>query len=362
MEDFSAVWLNTAATNAYTDITESVDELNTTGVELLSSTDDYLYFGFERRFEMIVFTLATAGTYTSLRWEYSNEMDEPSSWKKTIPSDDDLFSSINCHVGFKKLDAWQPVVFTTSSPHECTPPDELGRYWMRVSASAITLAAVASQIECVPYARYTTPEEVASMLQISEFTAATQPTYNRVEDIINQCESRLDYLTKKSWKYRVKSDEEHEFNLNGIKLMRKPIRSVVYVKIWNGSAYETKREARNGDFFSVDELGMLYFARYFMLPARMAMVGPHWWGWGLGEFTFPIKIKYIWGNDIDTDDNGGFISQLAAKMAAIELYRTHDYSIIAVSGLDKIPLDRKVDQWTLEVDEGIESLKSWEVF
>jgi len=362
MEYFSAVWLYDNGTTAYVNNTVEAEISGGTDFELMGETTDYQYFGFSRRFEMLIFTVGTVGSYGARTWEYTDDASDADSWARSIPLTDDAFASSTSYTQIKVPSDWASVAFSTSKPHAVAAvPDTTARYWLRCSVASVTTTAEISRIQMIPYARYTDPDKVASHLQIGDFSSSTQPTYNEVEDRIHEIESQIDYQTKKSWRYRIKTDEEHEFNLNGIRLMRKPIRSVSYLKIWNGSEYDTKTEARTSDFFYVAETGMIYFARYFLLPARLAMTGPHWWGWGLGEFTFPIQVKYVWGDDLDTSETGPFVTQLASKMTCVELYRTHEYSILAVSGLDKIPLDRKVDQWKLEIDDGIDSLRSIEV-
>ena len=49
-------------------------------------------------------------------------------------------------------------------------------------------------------------------------------------------------------------------------------------------------------------------------------------------------------------------------MAAIDVFTSHDYSIIATSGADRISLERKVDLWREETVEKAENLRGWEVF
>jgi len=55
------------------------------------------------------------------------------------------------------------------------------------------------------------------------------------------------------------------------------------------------------------------------------------------------------------------VFDLARKMAAIDVYQSHDYSVLTISGGDKVPLDRKIDNWKAEIEESLEKLRGWTV-
>ena len=59
---------------------------------------------------------------------------------------------------------------------------------------------------------------------------------------------------------------------------------------------------------------------------------------------------------------GPFVTEIAKKMAAIEVLKNSDFGNLAVSGLDRVPLQAKIQLFTTEVAEGIESLKGVEIF
>ena len=108
---------------------------------------------------------------------------------------------------------------------------------------------------------------------------------------------------------------------------------------------------------------MIQFSRYFLLPARFTSYNAPVWRWGGGEFTMPVKISYIHGKDIATDmREGGIVFDMARKLAAIEVLRDSDFGNVAVSGMDRMQIPDKINTWTQEIEERLDSLRSFETF
>lgn len=367
MQHLDTVWQYDNGTTEFVDNSVEAEIASGSTFEFLGETTDYFYFGFSRRFELLIFDIETVGNYGVLTWEYTDDQNDADSWARIIPITNYSFTT-DSYVAIKPRPNWAPVAFSVTKPHVVSSvPDSVIRYWLRVSAASVTTIATISEISCVPLASYTNPDLVAGALQLPDFSITTQPTFKEVEDAIARNESTIDYKTKKSWKYRTMLAEQHsdyeynEFNLTGIMLKHRPVKSITALEIWNGAGWEVKGQARTSDYFFIPETGIVYFSRYFLLPARMALTGPMWGSWGIGEFTFAVRIGYIWGNDIDTAIEGRMIEELCTKMTAVDIFRSHDYSILTVSGSDRVTLDRKIDQWTMEIEEDIESLKGWQV-
>ena len=77
----------------------------------------------------------------------------------------------------------------------------------------------------------------------------------------------------------------------------------------------------------------------------------------------PVKISYMYGKDIATDPReGGIVFDMARKLAAIDVLRDSDFGNLAVSGMDRIQLPQKIDGWTNEVEERLDSLRAFETF
>lgn len=316
-----------------------------------------VFYGAQTRFDSLIFELSGSNTLTNIHYYIWNG----TAWTEIMPRVGFDFSKTGGE-HFVNLTYWQPMVLTTTDPLTVdSVPDSNARYWLKMTATAASSTSTMVRIRCNPYARYTTPNKVSALLQVPEFTNSTVPTYAQVEDLIHRKEDKIDYRTKKAWRYCFVLGEQHEFNLTGFRLTRKDIIAVTSLQIWDGSSMETRAQARNEDYFVTPALGMVYFSRYFLLPARLAFTGPHWWGWGVGEFTYAVSVDYIYGRDLETDGQGYIIEDIATKMVARDIYMTHDYSVLAPGGSDRIQLESKIQHWDDEIEETLESLRSWEV-
>jgi hypothetical protein len=108
---------------------------------------------------------------------------------------------------------------------------------------------------------------------------------------------------------------------------------------------------------------MIQFSRYFLLPARFTSYNAPVWRWGGGEFTMPVKISYMYGKDIATDPReGGIAFDMARKLASIEVLRDSDFGNLAVSGMDRMQIPDKINGWTQEIEERLDSLRAFETF
>ena len=77
----------------------------------------------------------------------------------------------------------------------------------------------------------------------------------------------------------------------------------------------------------------------------------------------PIKITYLVGRDINTDARaGGIVHNAAKKLASIDIMRNADFGNLVVSGMDRVQVAQRIDSWTQDVEDALESLWSFEVF
>lgn len=84
---------------------------------------------------------------------------------------------------------------------------------------------------------------------------------------------------------------------------------------------------------------------------------------GGGEFMNPIRISYLYGRDINTNpQEAGIVYDMAKKLAAIDVVRSADFGNLVVSGADRIQLMQKVEGWSMEIDDKLDSLRAFEVF
>lgn len=356
---FTAVWTYSAASGTYTDRTIAAQKTTDAAFTAFSAAGDYLYLGSDRRFDLAGFYLGTVGSTGALTYEYARVSD----WEEFVPTFEYDFT-VNGAFGAEQLTGWTALAFSNTSPHSATPPDTTARYWVRISAASVTTAPTISYIEMRPYTAYCTPTQVANLLQLkNDFTELTIPTLATVEDAIHAAESHIDFRTKKSWRLNYVENEEHDFNISGNKLVHRYPRAITKMEVWNGSEYQTLTEGRTHDYFLVPNLGMVEFARYFMLPARFVGYNAPLWRWGWGEFTFGVRISYFHGSDIASNPyEGAAIFDICRKMVAMDLVNTYDFSVLTVSGMDKVPLANKITNWQVEIDEKLDTLRGWETF
>ena len=108
---------------------------------------------------------------------------------------------------------------------------------------------------------------------------------------------------------------------------------------------------------------MVYFSRYFLLPARFQSYNAPVWRFGGGEFTNPIRITYLAGRDINTNPfEAGVVFDSAKKIAAIEVIRSSDFGQFVVSGTDRVQLLQKIEGWERDVEQRLDDLRAFEVF
>tara|TARA_Y100000310_G_scaffold268861_1_gene281734 strand:+ start:404 stop:1558 length:1155 start_codon:yes stop_codon:yes gene_type:complete len=373
---FDAVWVWDETAGAYIDNTLESRRPAGTAFTILEDSDDYLYLGSPGRFDLAGFLLSTNGSLGDLTYEYYSG----SAWVEFVPGTRYLYASgegtgveplfdnydftNDGAETFELLRDWGTLVFSNGTPHSAEPPDGSTRYWVRISTASITTAPTVNQIIMRPYAAYCRHTDVSNLMQLDvAFSSSTTPTDSTVEDAIFAAQGRIDTSTRRSWRIGYQKNEHHEFNLAGMKLDRAHAWHVTDLQVWNGSEFQTRTSGRNQDYFLLPDINMVHWSRYFVLPARFQSVSSTlgWWGWG--EFIMPVRATYFYGRDIAMDSREGpMVFDIARKMAAIDIWQSHDYSLLAVSGTDKITLDRKVENWKLQIEDDLDKLTAWEVF
>ncbi|MBI2020079.1 hypothetical protein HYS94_01530 [Candidatus Daviesbacteria bacterium] len=353
---FSACWVFDASAAAYINNTVESSTVGGTVFTVFDATADYLYLGNETRFDLFTLSMTTFGSLGTIIYEYYNG----TAWTRFYPRHQYDFT-INGGNQWERLSGWATLAFSGTVPHAATPPDTTARFWIRLSVSSITTSPTVQEIVMRPYAAYTVPGDVATLLQIPAFSSSTTPTLATIEDFINRAQSTIDFKTRASWRPNIIFDEEYDFDINGIPLRKSHVREVTRLQVWDGASYQTRTQGRTSDYFVVNDLGQIYFSRFFLLPARIVGGGTPIWVWGLGEYNYPVRVSYIHGRDYDRDEQAQIIWNIATKLAAIDVYTSHDYSVLAVSGSDRVTLDRKIESWRIETDEEMDRLRSWDI-
>jgi len=359
--------------SAYSDITLEMQSHGGTSSTILSDTNDVLYLGDDNRFDMAIFDIDTAGSLGALSWTYYNGSTWPTFTPLSATYHVDPDDSADTAYDFTEDGAEQFPIgrlsdWATETINGAT------KYWIRVtSASSVSTAPSIRSIRKRPLASYCSTQDVFNLLQLknvtttdgsgTDFTTSTIPTKATVEQYVEAAQSYIDFTSRQSWRSNFIHEEYHQFNLNGFKLDRPDGYKIFNLKIWSGADWQAKTQGRKNDYFFVPDTNMIQFSRYFLLPARFTSYNAPVWRWGGGEFTMPVKVSYMHGKDIATDSRrGGMVFDMARKLAAIEVLRDADFGNVAVSGMDRMSISEKVSTWTQEVEERLDSMRSFETF
>ncbi len=366
--DFDYVFIDVGG--SFTDSTLEAQSPAGTSFSILAATNNFLYLGNSIKFDMATFDVDTAGSLGTLKYEYYNG----SAWTEFTPSSARYQLDPNDNEGsqydFSEDGAEIFPSNILSANWAVTTINSVSTYWVRISSpTSVSAAPTIKRIQMRPYQAYCTTKDIFQLLQLgnvtgtSDFTTATTPTLATVESYIMEAQSKIDFVTRKSWRPNAVWNEYHEFNLNGFKLDRFPVYKLNKLQVWSGGDWTTKTQGRKNDYFFVPDTGMVHFSRYFLLPARFTSYNAPVWRWGGGEFTMPIKVSYLYGENIATDTReGAAVTDICKKMVAIDVLTTTDFGGLAVSGMDRVQMSDKISIYEREIEARLDSLKAFEVF
>ena len=353
----------------YTDVTLEAQSPAGTSFTLFNSSAHYLYLGHASKFDLAVFDVDTAGDLGDLTWQYRKSDDSwvtfvPGSARYELDPDDDEGGAY----GFDK-DGAEIFPANLLSSWATVAINSVTKYWIRVTAASVETAPTIKRIQMRPISAYCTTKDVFNLLQLTnitdttDFTSTTIPSKLSVEQYIQSAQSKIEFSTRKSWRPNYVTEEYHDFNLNGFRLKRNDAYKMIALDIWNGGGWDTKTEGRTNDFFLAPDVGIVYFSRYFLLPARFQSYNAPVWRFGGGEFTNPIRVTYLAGRDINVNPyEAGIVFDTAKKIAAIEVIRSSDFGQLTVSGTDRVQMLQKVEGWERDVENRLDQLRSWEIF
>lgn len=352
-QPLTAVWLYDDSAGAYVNNTVEAQSDGGTAFALMGEAADYLYFGFTRRHDALIYMLNTAGSYGALTWEYA---ESASSWIQFVPVHDGLFAADPQYmlwdpIGSTEDTAWAASTLTTSSPHSVgSVPDSTSRYWIRVSAASVTTVAQADSITCRPFVTYATPATVQKQLQLSTaFTESGTIDLFQVEDLIRGAEDNLIYTMGESWRPEFVENEDQQFNQYGIKLRRHPVDTVFDVSVWTGNSYDTKTLGRDQDAFVDGRTGMLYLATIFLDAVPPKFRRSYSARRDQGAFKRAVRTNYMHGHNFRSHPLRMQLRRIATKQACIDIVTDLDFSPLIPLGLDTIGLQQKVENWTQDV-------------
>ena len=354
--------------SSYTNVTLEAQSPAGTSFSILGGSSHYLYLGHANKFDMAVFDVDTAGSLGALTWQYYNG----SAWTTFVPASARYETDPDDGEGTAydfSADGVEIFPQNILSGWSIETINSATKYWVRVTPASVTTAPTIKRIQMRAIVSYCTTKDVYELLQLknvtsgTDFTTSTVPSLATVETAILNSQSYIDSYTRKSWRPNYVANELHGFNINGIKLTHNYPYKLISLKIWNGNSWEAKTQGRSSDYFLVPDTGMVHFARVFTLPAKFTVYNSPVWRWGGGEYNFPVKIRYLAGNDIALDiRQGNIISDICTKLSAIEVVRTADFGGAVVNGLDRIGLADRVSSWEQETANNLDNLKAFEVF
>ncbi len=350
------LWDNSAS--AYVDHEFAVSDIPGAAVDLIAQTTDKIYMGLDRKFYAAFFELDTAGDYgTLLDWEYWNG----SAWKNLPISRNYVLDAISGVIQFRIPNDWTANTLTgieNTNAGLKTEDTSAGtaKYWLRVSASAVTITATMKRSFPFPSYGYTTPTRISQFLQLrQDFSTTTTPSKEDVERVIERVESRLDRYTTNSWKPNYRQDETYEFSRHGLVLKRQPAIKVIDLSIWNGSDFTLLADGRSQDYFVDAKTGIIPITRLLSIPFTYTRSSN---AWGFGEFKRALNVNYVWGRDFDEDVAAGQVEDIITKLASADIISNYDYTNIVPQGTDRFALEQKVNFWRENADERMEELRS----
>ena len=58
----------------------------------------------------------------------------------------------------------------------------------------------------------------------------------------------------------------------------------------------------------------------------------------------------------------GIVYDACKKLAAMEITKNADFGGSVVSGMDRVTLSQRMESWSREIEENLESLRAFEIF
>jgi hypothetical protein len=360
MERFTAIWaLKEVVTEgteySWVDYTSNTKKNTSFSVINTGNDETELYLGFERRWTGFLADISTAGNYTNLNYSYYNG----NGWVQ-LELIDNFVLSESKYMRFNMPRDWAKEKFSTTFPYTvASTPDSIERFWVKITVDTVTTSAIISKIRCLAYATYTNSDRIAEYLQFKRFDSTTTPTDLTVEDIIKRQEDRIDYKTKKSWRFNAVTEEQQlkdiDYNKFGVFLRNRNLIKIYSVKLWTGADWKDLTEGKTNDWFTNKELGAIYFSRLWTLPALYGY-SSRFYSFGYGEFKNSMRVDYIYGKDKEYDSEFRIVEDIATKLVSADLLKHHDYSAMVVSGTNIVQMTDKVRINGEEAESRLEEL------
>jgi len=345
--------------SSFTDYTFILSTESDSSVTIMADADDFLYFGLDRAFDGIFCEIADngAGSYGNVELQYYNG----TTWVR--------------------MPVQRPYDFSESGVLRFPIPENwvknevngITDYWVRISVGSVNDNGAADLIQSFPFPSYayTTPEEVRALMGLRfDFAGEdvgnigdeddygdiiTHPNRKDVERVIRRVEGRIEGYTNRTWKPKYRENEEYNFNRFGFTAKRYPIIKLFSLELRESQSWNQLSRGRSEEYHVDERTGIVTFTRYVHLPLAHRRVRAYGWG----EQRRPVRMSYIWGEDIDFDDSAYMVKDVATKLVACDLYSAYDFSVMLTQGGDRFAIDARVEGWRTDADERLEELRRY---
>jgi len=204
---------------------------------------------------------------------------------------------------------------------------------------------------------YTTPQKVASLMQIDQRGGDTRPDIYEILELITWAEDEIDQETMHAWRVRYSMSEagadtaspDWEYHDIGtayskragfpIHLIQRKIRDFDStegdaLQVWDGNSYVDylvdKTEGRNEDWWMDNANGILYLIDVTSVNR-----------------SFPVRVKYRYGETSVPKD----ITKLATLLIAVDIATSSDRSYAIPSGGETIRMESKISTWRKSIEK-----------
>ena len=376
----TAIWLWDNSENSFMDYTYTLQRRDDNTVKSMGDTDDYLYIGFERRFDAMICWLNNIAEYSDLIWEFSTDtnpnrdirLDETypyndagdtviygssryeaiPGWIRFVPNQivPYTFNRVNeyAHWDLRNplYDRWESLAFSDA-------PDSMERYWIRIKAVGNNVeAADIDMLTIRPYASIASPKDVQNQIQIwEEFAPNSNPSDKAVEKFIRGAEDNIFYLMGKYYRPEFVENELMNFRPYGMYLRHRPVLDILDLSVHTGSYWEPKIEGRDQDWHYEPETGMIYVSTIFLDVVPPMLRRGYSERRNQGAFKRAVRIRYVHGHDVRSDPFGEAVARIITKQASLDILVNHDFARLLPQNVDRATIQNKIQLWRDEIEE-----------
>ena len=321
------------------------------GTTILTSPTDYLYVGFERRFDAIMTWMYAVDTDPGdLEWYFSVEGSTATSndWVQFLPLQPKILNFRDNqehaywdtkHFNFAK---WRPIEIESGDGD---------KYWIRVKATNTTTGNQVSALSVRPYAIISSEDVKDQLQRVETFTEENPPNIFTVEDQIRESESSLFASTGYSYRPEFIEEEVLNFRTYGITLRHRPVLDFLKLESFEGNGWTEKDRGRNQEWHIDETMGIIYLSTIFLGPIPPSLRRGFSERRNQGAFKRPLRVQYVHGRDSKVDPFFDEVKDILTKKAAVDISINYDFALLLPSGVDRVSLEKKIELWNADIEE-----------